>query len=197
MKKQKIALILNIILVILEVIGFSYELIKNHSIAFEYYTNLSNLFVLITSLLFIITYKKEKEIIKDLRLAATSCLMITFLVVIFILTPMYDFNYKLLMFTGSFFIYHTACPIISIISYILFEEGSKKKYLGFVVTAIYSIIMIILNIVGIISGPYPFLKVTEQSIVMSIIWAIIIVGGSYFIGLLLYLLNKKGKEANF
>ena len=195
MKKKKIALILNIIIVLLELLGFGYTLSTEHHIALEYYTNDSNLITLIGSLLFIIFYKRKKEFVKDIRFLSTILLTVTFLVVIFILCPMYNFNYKLLMFTNTFFIYHTLCPIICFISYIFFEEGSKKKYLGLAFTILYSIILISLNFMNIVDGPYPFLQVTKQSPIMVITWGTIIIGGSYLIGLLIYKLNKQnGKK---
>ena len=42
--------------------------------------------------------------------------------------------------------FHTLCPIISIISYIFFEKKSTKKYLGVLVTILYSIILIIFKL---------------------------------------------------
>ena len=191
MKKKKIALILNIIIVLLELLGFGYNLSNEHHIALEYYTNDSNLITLIGSLLFIIFYKRKKEFVKDIRFLSTILLSVTFIVVIFILCPMYNFNYKLLMFTNSFFIYHTLCPILCFISYIFFEEGSKKKYLGLLFTIIYSIVLIVLNLLNIVIGPYPFLKVNEQGLVMTVIWGAIILGGSYLISIFLYKLNKR------
>ena len=59
MKKKKIALILNLIIVLLELLGFGYTLYKQHYIALEYYTNDSNLITLIGSLLFIVFYKRK------------------------------------------------------------------------------------------------------------------------------------------
>ena len=191
MKNKKKALIINIIILILEVITFSYTYITNHSIAIEYYTIDSNLLALLTSLLFIIFYKQDNNIIKDLRFITTTALTLTFLVVIFILCPMYNFNYKGLMLENNFLVFHTLVPILSIISYLLFETKSNKNYLGFVFTIIYSIILIILNVLNIIVGPYPFLEVKNQGIIMSMFWCILIVGGSYLIGLFL---NKKGAK---
>ena len=191
MSKRKIALILNIIIVILELIGFSYTIFKEHYIAIEYYTNDSNLIALISSILFIVLYRKKKEFVKDLRLLSTTLLSLTFLVVVFILFPMYNFNYKLLMFTNTFLILHTLCPIISLISYVFFEEGSKKKNIGVIFTMIYATILIILNILSIVKGPYPFLEVKNQSPIMTVIWGLVIIGGSYLIGLILYKLNKQ------
>ena len=187
MKKK--ALIMNIIIFILELIAFIYTFVNNHSIEIVYYTIDSNLLALITSLIFIIFYKKDTNIIKDLRLITTTALSVTFLVVVFVLAPMYNFNYKALMFENTFFVFHTLVPILSIISYILFENKSDKKYLGLIFTTIYAIILTTLNILDLVVGPYPFLEVKNQSVIASILWTILIVGGSYIIGILL---NKKG-----
>ena len=195
MSKKKLALIINIIIIIAELFAFGRSLLVDHAIAVEYYTNDSNIIALISSLLFVIFYNKDREFIKDIRFVATSCLTVTFLVVIFILCPMYDFNYKLLMFTDNFFILHTLVPILSIISYTTLEDRSNKNYLCLLFTLIYGTILIILNILKVVDGPYPFLKITSQSLFMSLLWGIIIIGGSYVIGLGLNHLNKKIKGA--
>ena len=195
MRRQKKALICNIIILALEVIGFGLYVCTNHSISMQYYTMDSNLLALFSSMLFLFFVKKDKEIVRDLRFITTSCLTVTILVVIFILTPMANFNYKALMLENEFFIFHLLCPIISIISYIFYEKRSFKEYLGFLFTITYSFILIILNFLNIIVGPYPFLRIKEQSIIMSIIWSIIILGGSYFVGIILNYFNKQKEEA--
>lgn len=193
MSKKKLALIVNIIILVLELIAFGKSLFTEHSIAIEYYTNDSNIIALISSLLFIIFYSKEKEFVKDIRFVSTSCLAVTFLVVIFVLCPMYNFNYKLLMFTDNFLIFHTIVPILSIFSYITLEDRSSKNYLCLVFTIIYSIILVTLNILNLVKGPYPFLMVTTQNPLMTLLWGVIIIGGSYVIGICLNTLNKKIK----
>jgi len=195
MSKKKLALIINIIIIIVELLAFGKNLLVEHNIAIEYYTNDSNILALISSILFIIFYNKNKEFVKDIRFIATSCLTVTLLVVIFILSPMYEFNYKLLMFTDNFFILHTLAPILSIISYVALEDRSNKNYLCLAFTTLYAIIMIVLNVLNIVDGPYPFLKVNTQDILVSLLWGIIIIGGSYLISLCLNLLNKKIKRS--
>ncbi len=190
MKKKKLSLIFNILIVIGGLLGIILQLSKG-GVDLIYYTNLSNIFAMIVSILFIIFYKSKKEFIKDLRFMATSCLTVTFLVVLLVLSPMYGFNYKLLMFTNVFFLFHTLCPLLSIISYLFFEERSKKLDLGFLFTLIYGVIVITLNIFRAIEGPYPFLKLYEQSIVVSVFWFIAITGGSYLIGIILDTLKTK------
>lgn len=193
MSKKKLALIVNIIILVLELIAFGKSLFTEHSIAVEYYTNDSNIIALISSLLFIIFYSKDKEFVKDIRFVSTSCLAVTFLVVIFVLCPMYNFNYKLLMFTDNFLIFHTIVPILSIFSYIALEDRSSKNYLCLVFTIIYSIVLVTLNILNLVKGPYPFLMVTTQNPLMTLLWGVIIIGGSYVIGICLNTLNKKIK----
>ena len=194
MSKKKIALIINIIILTLTLLSFAKTFFLEHSIAVEYYTNDSNILALISSLLFIIFYKKEKNFVKDIRFLATSCLTVTFLVVVFVLCPMYSFNYKLLMFTDIYLVFHTIVPILSIFSYIALENGSSKKYLCLIFTMIYAIILIILNILNLIKGPYPFLMVTTQNPLVTILWGIIIIGGSHIIEILVNRLNKKIKK---
>ncbi len=195
MSKKKIALIINIIIFILEMFVFIKSIFIDKDLSLAYYTNDSNIIALISSLLFIIFYKKDFELVKDIRFVATSCLTVTFLVVIFILCPMYNFNYKLFMFTDNFLILHTIVPILSIISYIAFEERSSKNYLCLIFTIVYGVILIGLNILTLIEGPYPFLMVRNQSPLMTLLWGVIIIGGSYVIGLGLNYLNKKIKGA--
>lgn len=195
MNKKKLALIVSIIIVILEIVGFGRSLLVTRDFSLAYYTNDSNILALISSLLFIVFYHKDSELVKDIRFVSTACLTVTILVVIFVLCPMYDFNYKLFMFTDNFLIFHTIVPILSIFSYIVLEDRSSKNYLCFFFTLIYSIILLGLNVLCLIEGPYPFLMVRNQSPLMTLLWGVILVGGSYGIGILLNYLNKKIKGA--
>ena len=194
MSKKKITLIFNILIVLLEIIALS-KTITN--LQLEYYTMDSNILALISSILFIIFYKKNISVVNDIRFVATSCLTVTFLVVIFVLCPMYNFNYKLLMFTDNFLIFHTICPLLSIISYIVFEDRSTKNYLCLIFTMIYGIVLITLNLLNVVKGPYPFLMIRNQSIWASLFWSITLILGSYIIGVVLNFLNKKIKGANY
>jgi len=50
---------------------------------------------------------------------------------------------------------------------------------------------IILNVLKIVEGPYPFLRVYEQPILHSIIWTILILAITYAIALILKKVNGK------
>ena len=78
-----------------------------------------------------------------------------------------------------------------IVSYIFFEEGTKKKNLVFYMTLLYGITLILLNVLKVVVGPYPFLMVYNQTVWMSILWCVIILGLSETIGLGIHTLNRK------
>ena len=128
----------------------------------------------------------------------TISLTITFVVVIFILIPMTNFNFKYLLFENSLLYQHLLCPILAVISFIFYdplnEFTNKDIFKGIFLTFIYTIILILLNIFDIVVGPYPFLMVKEQTIVIDIFWLFIMVSLSYSIAyvlLKLYMNNKK------
>ena len=193
MKKK--AFILNLIIFILELIGLIMTFVNDKRLAIEFYTNDSNIIMLICSGLYIVYYVLKKEIPKWLqtfRFICTSALAVTFIVVVLVLAPMYDFSYGWMLFYKQLIIYHTLGPILSIVSFIFFEKYHSNKVLPAITyTFVYGIIMIILNIFKIVDGPYPFLRVYEQSATMSVLWFFIILGVNYVISYSLLKLNKK------
>ncbi len=189
--KNKISIYLNLLIVILEIIGFIISTSVHKRLAIEYYTEDSNLLALISSLLFVIFLLFKNKIPRWLQLfkyMTTICLTVTFLVVLFILGPMLEFNYEWLFLSEGLLFQHLLCPILSIIVFLYFDDIDLKKrdsIRGLYLTIIYATIIIILNILKIIKGPYPFLYIYEQPIYMSIIWAILIPGFAFIISVVL------------
>ena len=72
--------------------------------------------------------------------------------------------------------------------------NTKSAFTATIPTLIYAILLIILNIVGAVDGPYPFLRVMNQPLYMSFVWFIVIVGGAFFLALLLQKLNSTGRK---
>ena len=70
-------------------------------------------------------------------------LTITLLVVIFVLGPMYSFDYKWLILQGSHFIMHLVCPLLFISVYLFHKKRNDNKYLPVIVTLVYGIVLII------------------------------------------------------
>ena len=123
-------------------------------------------------------------------------LLVTFSVVVFVLTPYYS-KYIIIwiFFEGSNLFYHTLCPIITFISFMSFEshniKGLKDNFRAIYFTLIYAAVFITLNILNVYEGPYPFLMVYKQPVYMSIIWFILIVGVAFGIGKLIMLVKKQ------
>ena len=184
--KKKITIILHILILLLEIIGF-YYCIKQSGIEIKYYTEDSKLLALFSSILvlFYLFQKKMPRIIELLWYMSVVQLTITFLVVLFILIPMMQFNWKLLLFTGIMLFQHFLCPVLSIITYLFFDKikpfTKKESLKALSFTLGYSIIIIFLNIIRVIEGPYPFLMIYKQSIIVSIMWFVIILGMAYLI----------------
>ena len=100
---------------------------------FQYFTVLSNAFVLLTSLigviLYLFTYIKVRDYVKELyqiiRLVSVVCVAITFTMVVVFLSPAnptfpWFGNYNLFL--------HGITPIAAVISYTLFEYAPKMKF---------------------------------------------------------------------
>lgn len=195
--KNKTSLILNLIIVILEVIALFVTYKNQHRISIEYYTEDSNILALISSLIYSLYIIFNKEIpgwLQKFKYMTTVCITLTFIVVLLILAPMYNFNYTFMLTYGSMLYMHLLCPIIGIITFIYFDDMSSidKKDIkkGTLLTLVYAVIIISLNILRLIEGPYPFLFVYKQPIYMSIIWFVIIIGFSYLIGWILHKLKS-------
>ena len=200
--KRRISLLLNGLIIIFEVIALIMNLHEN-GLLIEYYTTDSNLLALVSSLIYFVYLLLEEKMPRWLEIfkyMTTICLTITFLVVIFILAPMYDFNYKFFLFDGAFIYQHFLCPIIAIITFLFFDtlhNFNIRDYIrGIYLTIIYAIVLISLNIAGVVKGPYPFLMVKEQSVVSSLLWGVFLTIFDYFIavclGKLYFKFNKEG-----
>ena len=195
MKKRE--LILNIILVIMELIGILHSSIVLQRFALEYYTEDSNLFALIVTIIylfFLFEKKKIPKMLSILRLASLIGLSVTFLVVLFVLVPMSNFNFGF-MFGGANFFLHLACPLLLFYLYVFIDKkiklNKKDIFMAIVPTLIYSAIIIALNIFKLIEGPYPFLMVYKQPVFMSIFWCVSIIGGAYLLALALNKIKNK------
>ena len=78
----------------------------------------------------------------------------------------------------------------------MFLEGSaeldkKENLKALIPTLIYAVIAIALNLARVIYGPYVFLKVYEQGVLMTFVWIVLISALVYGIAFLLKLGNTK------
>ena len=208
MTKEKAAFKLNAIIAILETLGLIIA-IKNNGIGIMgYYTQESNLILLIASLLYVIEYVKKKKVetylILTLKYVATCLVAVTFFVVVLcfipICIPMMGFGkavYAMLIRDANLF-HHLLCPLLALMTYFIFEDelkpGFKESVYAMLPTLLYAIVSTSLNVAKVVEGPYPFLYVYEQPLIVSVLWFIAIPGGGWLFAWVLGRLKSKKRK---
>ena len=187
------------VLLLLECIVVLHGLQDDGLGTFRFYTTDSNLLCGISSafMLFFLLQRKGESwtfppSLSLLRYISSVCLALTFFVVLLVLGPENGFAHEFL--DGTRFFSHLLCPFLSIFLFLFMEEkrvlpvSAIGKALG--VTLLYAIPLLILNGIGLVSGPYSFLKIREQSVGKTIFWIIAILLGNALLALAL----QKGKN---
>ncbi|MBP5332378.1 MAG: hypothetical protein J6Y89_11065 [Lachnospiraceae bacterium] len=217
--KKLLALSLNLLIFILGILGCVSEFAHGGLPIVRFYTFDSNFIGMISSgilsafliINFINDKKKPPKWAIMFKYLSAAVLSVTFLVVVFVLSPMYadlygslSGSYFAMLLKGDMLYQHFLCPVLAIIS-VLFTDPSigpetpllgKKNspaaaaLIGVCPTVIYAIITITLNITGYLTGPYPFLMVRSQPVWATVMWCTVIVGLAYVIA---YLLAKFGR----
>ncbi len=195
MNSKNITIIINLMIVILEIIGFILVFNELGITSLEYYTEDSNLLLLISSIIFLIYISKNDELpewFKSFRFIAVVSTTLTLIIVLTVLSWTTDLGLYHLLFNGSMLYHHTLCPLLAIISFSLLERYETLNTIkGLYFTLIYAAIMIVLNVLKIVEGPYPFLLVYKQPVVHSILWTVVILAITYAIALILKKVNGK------
>ena len=138
--------------------------------------------------------------VKQLKFWSTSCLTMTFLTVVFILAPMYEDGngWYIMLFTGSMLYHHFLNPVVAMVSFLLFEREPRLPLasvpLALVPTIVYGVYDLWGNITGRIDGPYPFMRVYDQTIQESLMWFAIILGTNLLYAFVLWWLGGNGKK---
>ena len=203
--RDVLAIVANIVLAAVIIIGMRLSLIEDGKIEFYYYTELANVFSLVAAILYLvfmmISAFKEKEmpkVVSLIKYISVISLALTFIVVLVVLAPYYNNAFGLLLFSGAYLCYHTLAPLIALISFMFFEEHNVKglidNLIGISLTLLYGVVMIILNVARVITGPYPFLLVYKNTFGMSVVWFIGIIGGTFLLAELIGFVSSKGKK---
>ncbi len=169
----------------------------------QFYTVDSNLLAMGAALVSII-YKlvcaaKKTEVprwVGMLKYMALSCLAVTFFTVLLVLAPMYGLKgYIIMFFSRDMLYHHFICPILAAVSFFLFDmpvaKPKRAAAAALVPTLAYAVVAICLNLTRTIEGPYPFLRVYEQSVWTSVMWCVLITLGAYGLALLLARLKSR------
>ena len=195
MNSKNILIIMNLTIIILEIIGFILVFKELGIQSIEYYTEDSNLLLLISSIILLAYLSSGKEIpswLKSFRFISIVSTTLTLVIVLTVLSWTTEWGLYKLLFGGSMLYHHTLCPILAILSIAFLEKyDGINATQGLYFTIIYAIIMITLNVLKIVEGSYPFLLVYKQPVIHSIIWTILILTITYAIALILKKVNGK------
>ena len=217
MNKTKLSLILNLIIVVFVTIA-SIMMFANIRISsnqmilesdnikmFRFFTVDSNLLVGIASLIMIIfeakllknkikTIPKRVYILKELAVVGVS---LTFLVTAIFLGPTIPSGY-LSLYTNSNLFFHLLVPIISVISYVLYEKYDNKyiyALYGLIPVFLYSIYYVTMIFThlnnGAVDPKYDFYNFLNGNVSNAIFTLPIIFISTYLISIILISLNKK------
>ncbi len=189
--------VLSVLFILLEVAAIITTIISLGKIQIEFYTEDSNIFALIVTIIYsyyLFSNKKVPKIVNILRLSSLAMLMITFLTVSLVLVPIYRMDLSFAYWGPNFF-YHLVCPILFFINYTFFskkeEFNTKDLFISTTPTIIYGIILIAMNVIVKGYGPYPFLYVYEQPVYLSVLWILIFFMTNLVITICLSKLSKK------
>lgn len=166
------AFVINFILFILEVISFIITLRKKKEPFYLYYTQISNLTCMVSSLMLVIF--GQRGWVSVLRYLSTCMLTITFLITICVLLPLMKTSR---LFKGRAFFMHLVCPVLCIVSYIFAENHVNMIWaiLPVSVSMIYGAILVWLNYKKKFEGPYPFFKVHKNGLKKSVLWMVALI----------------------
>ena len=189
-------LYLDIAIVVGELVALVLTSFDNGWRQFIYYTQLSNYFLLVTTLAHVYYLLKKEPVPKKvnrLKYIATCTTTVTFVVVVTVLLPMYKQPYITFLNRANLF-QHTLCPILAFATLLFMDQVEKRDCrLALIPTGIYALVMVPLNYFRVLEGPYPFLKVHNQPWYMSILWLLGI--GLVAFGIAVLLRKLCGKKA--
>lgn len=194
--KNKLLISLNVLVIVLEIIGFIFSVYEFGFNVFIYYTQYSNLLALISSALLIYSLTKNNysKKIRFLRYMTVHMLALTFIVVTFVLIPLIGKEgYKMLV-SGSMLYHHFLCPLLVFTSFMFLEKGcpitSKDPLYVLIPTCAYGIVIITLNILKVIDGPYPFLQMYSLPLYLTIPLLSLVIFIAFILGYIVFKLSK-------
>ncbi len=197
-------LIAQVLIVLLEILGFIVALRNNGIGILGFFTQESNLLMLVAagcSAVYMLTHWGEDipRWILSFEYMATCMVTVTFVTVILVLAPMTapsGAGAVLWLFIGGSNLYHhLLSPVLAIVAFLVFEReyvaGIRDAVVAASPTFLYATVATALNIAKVVRGPYPFLHVYEQPWWVSVIWFIVIPMSGFVFALLFGFIKKK------
>ena len=174
---KRSVIIIHMILAVLEIIAAVYMFSTDGLTVFRYYTVDSNIMQLLVSLGYLACFVRKKDVpsvLTVMHLVSAVCLTVTFLIAAFVLMPQSTFSYYFLENVAP--INHFLGPVLSVAALMLSEAQVPKK--AFIApaaaTLLYGGIALLLNIAGVLKGPYFFLEVYSTPLLTIVMWFVII-----------------------
>lgn len=198
-KKASASFALSLVIIALEVTAMIMAYGELKFSMFRYYTVDSNILLLIISVLWIFfeaRYMRDGVVIpawaRVAKYAATCTTTVTLLVVLTVLAPI-EHDFGGMLFSGSMLFMHTLCPLLALVSFLFFEDEPKLQRsdiaAAMLPTVLYALAAIVLNVINVWHGPYPFLLVHEQPAWLSFLWGATLLGGAWVLAALLRVFN--------
>lgn len=196
-KLDIVALFLDFAILVFEAVGFSIALAHQGIGIFVYYTQLSNLLLMIATGLYLIyllrrIFGGKHQIprwVEILKFQATIGVTLTFVVSVALLSWMTGWGLQRILTSGAMLYHHTICPLLAVASFIFFEKYNIRRGAeiawGITPTILYAAVAIVANAARFFEGPYPFLMVYRQPVFMSVFWCALILGCVWGIALVL------------
>ena len=183
------ARILCLVVLLLEIRGLSLSLPSRKWKALIFYTQLSNLAT--AASVFLLLFFGQPLWITVFRYLSSCMLVLTFFVTTCVLIPMGG-DAKTLLWSGNGLYHHVLCPVISTANYIIAEKhaGSGWIWLPVALTFIYGMVMLYLNGIRKVDGPYPFFRVHDQSVTATILWMCVLLAVMTGFSVLVWLLAR-------
>ena len=206
--RRLLSIVLNLFIVWAEPIALPMSWDWGKEQMFIFYTEDSNILsacicamVAVGQLVCIFTGRELPRWLHTLKYIATCCLTMTFLTVVFVLGPMYEDGngWYIMLFTGSMLYHHFLNPVLAILSLVLFERlprlPLRQVWWALVPTILYGLYDLHGNITGAIDGPYPFMRVYDQTIQETLMWFTIILVTNLLYAFLLWWLGGNGRKS--
>lgn len=175
--KTKLTIATHAILTIMEIIALIHDILSFGIAMFSYYTIDSNILQMLVSagMLYYLLKKREDMIpawLPTMHLICAVGLTITFLIAAFVLAPQEGFAYYFLENVAP--INHFLAPLLSVLSFLFLGVGNKLPKKGvfapIAATMLYGGIVLALNAVRVLDGPYFFLKVYDTAPGTIVMW---------------------------
>ena len=181
--RRLLSIALNLFVLCAEPIALPLSWEMGQAQIFTYYTEDSNILsacicamVAVGQLVCIFTGKELPRWLHTLKYIATCCLTMTFLTVVFVLGPYCaDQGGVVFLLTESSMLYHHLLnPLCAFVSFVLLEREPKLPArcvpLALVPTMLYGSVALWANYQRLITGPYPFLLVYQQTTRQTVLW---------------------------